>query len=1011
MYKKTLLSLAIASTLTLTGCLENDKDNNENEGSNPNGLTQEEKDGLVAASGTYPIWNPALSELPIPNDLIFDSIASDGTFSVPDTSPPVTTALNSLSGASTTAPIDIAMSAFIDSSSLNSAAIADLGLGPNPNPLQNVFLLELDYASGSPLQGLSAQEPPTVIPPTGVDYLATEITLDGTSYIRINPIKPLKPNTRYVVVITNEVKDSTVTPIQASPSYKHITGSDALLSDSLIPVRALTNGLWEATAVKYFDLATNAVRTHPAVGLPALTADNIALSYSFTTSDDEKVVNYIADPAKWFDDQITTFVGVKTATAVVTGQLDVDMDGDVDYTDVSLSVGGSLAAFPANPADPTDTTIADALAPLEAAFPHPSIDCAGVTAGPAYITCIGKVLAAPAAFGGFGELLPTPAGVTVDFDDTKTQDIYQVSSLAASLMQGASVPPGTVSVAQGTLTIPYYLGVPSDSGTNGIPLITNSWTADEELATRINAAFYSIGLELPQGRTTDPEADFSVTPPTFDDFTIDAKSSVVNYIFPFPVKTDDVTIPILGMYPTTPAGIMKTAIFQHGIQTDRSSAIAFGASLVAGAKGAGTDVAVIAIDQPLHGIGGFSATDQATLAATLLTVSGTIDPTDGIDATEQATIDAVVAGQFAAGIVVQIDTPCPFIDIATDGISQAIADTLAGNCDGLGFDAVLGVEPSIAVASGQLLEKTVANGGSTLPGLALGADTERHFGFTSAGAGVPPVEMNYSGDKAANGTGSMFINLTSFLTSRDNLREQVLDLLTLRKSVGTIDITGDDVADLDANDVYFFGHSLGTVNGIPFVAVANNSSTTTDNIVAANMLTPGSGVSRLLENSPVFSPAILGGLANLGLTQDTSSFQAYVNILQATLDSTDPANFVQDFTGTTPVLFTQVNGDTYIPNSLDEESEVLGDGSISFSSGTEPLAVESSATSLIGSAALGQNIVRFTEGLHTTPAFPSSGTAEEAAAFAEMIGQGVSIVVSGGTAVQVTNTAVIQTTP
>jgi len=1010
MYKKTLLSLAIASTLTLTGCLENDKDETENTGSDTNGLTQEQKDGLVAAAGTYPIWNPALSELPIPNDLIFDTTAGDGSFSVSDTSPPVTTALNSLSGASTTAPIDIAMSALIDSSTLNSAAIADLGAGPNPNPFQNVFLLELDYASGSPLQGLSAQEPPTVIPPTGVDYTATEIILDGTSYIRINPIKPLKPNTRYVVAITNEIKDSTVdnAPIQASPSYKHITGSDTLLAGSLEKVRALTNGLWEAIAVKYFDLATNQVRT--AIGSPALTEDNIALSYSFTTSGDEKVLNYIADPAQWFDDQITTFVGVSTATAVVGGALDVNMDGTVDYTDVSLSVAGALAAFPVNPSDPTDTTISDALAPLEAAFPL--FGCTDVTAGPTYISCIGAVLAnLPSTSGGFADLLPTPAGVTVDFDDTKTQDIYEVSSLAASLMQGASVPPGTVSVAQGTLTIPYYLGVPSDSGTNGIPLITNSWTADEELATAINATFYSIGLELPQGRTTDPETDFSVTPPTLADFTVAAKSSVVNYIFPFPMKTDDVTIPILGMYPTTPAGIMKTAIFQHGVQTDRSAAIAFGSSLVAGAKGVGTDVAVIAIDQPLHGIGGFSPADQASLATTLLTVSGTIDPTDGIDATEQATIDGVVAGQFAAGIVAQIDTPCPFIDIATDGISQAVADTLAGNCDGLGFDAVLGSEPSVAVASGQLLEKTVANGGSILPGLAVGADTERHFGFTSAGSGQPPAAMDYSGDKAANGTGSMYINLTSFLTSRDNIREQVLDLLTLRKSVGTIDITGDDVADLDANDVYFFGHSLGTLNGIPFVAVANDSTTTTDDIVAANMLTPGAGVSRLLENSPVFSPAILGGLAAIGLTQDTSSFQAYVNVLQASVDSTDPANFVQDFTGTTPVLFTQVNGDTYIPNSLDETSEVLGAGSISFSSGTEPLAVESSATSLTASAALGQNIVRFTEGNHTTPSFPSTGTTEEAAAFAEMVGQGVSIVVSGGAGVTVTNTTVIQTTP
>jgi len=993
MYKKTLLSLAIASTLTLTGCLENDKNEDENIGADTNGLTQQEKDDLAAAAGTYPIWNPAISALPIPNDLIFDKVAGDGTFSVPDTSPPVTTAINSLSGASTTAPIDIAMSSLIDSSTLNSAAIADLGLGPNPNPLQNVFLLELTYASGSPLQGLSAQEPPTIIPPTGVDYTATEIILDGTSYIRINPIKPLKPNTRYVVAITNEIKDSTVdnAPIQASPSYKHITGSDPLLADSLIPVRALTNGLWEKIAVNYFDLATNQVRTHPAVGLPALTADNIALSYSFTTSGDEKVLNYIADPAQWFDDQITTFVGVSTATAVVGGALDVNMDGTVDYTDVSLSVAGALAAFPANPSDPTDTTISDALAPLEAAFPL--FGCTGVTAGPTYITCIGTALAnLPSTSGGFADLLPTPQGVTVTFDDVNTQDIYEVSSLTASLMTASAVPPGTVNVTQGTLTIPYYLS-PS-SGTNGIPLITDSWEADDTLATAINSTFAALGLTIPQA---DPEV-----------------STVVNYIFPFPKKKDDVTIPIVAMHPTSFTGPMKTTIFQHGVQTDRSASIAFGASMVAGAKGQGADITVIAIDQPLHGIGGISPEEQAALAEQLLTSAGSIPADgafDGMHDLAQSTIDAAVNGSLYIGVLQATQAaPCPALaGLTLDGtvpadIGAAIAAVEAGQC---------GPTATTSLASAQLLSKTIANGASILPGFAQGADTERHFGFTSAGAGVPPAEMDYTGSSAANGTGSMFINLTSFLTSRDNLRQQVVDLLALRKSVGGINLnpTTDDDADLNGSDVYFVGHSLGTVNGIPFVAVANDSSTTTDNIVAANMLTPGGGISRLLENSPVFSPAILGGLANLGLTQDTSSFQAYVNILQASLDSIDPVNYVQDYTGKTPVLFTEVLGDTYIPNSLDEASEVLGDGSISFLAGTEPLAVESAASSLIGTGALGQNIVRFNEGFHTTPVFPSAGTAEEAAAFAEMVGQATSVILSSGTAVQVTNTAIIQTTP
>ena len=79
---------------------------------------------------------------------------------------PVIGALNSISGASTNAPIDIEMSGSVDASSIDarSVVLAD----PNdptsliPNPNQNVFLIKLAYASGDPVQGLSNQEPPTI---------------------------------------------------------------------------------------------------------------------------------------------------------------------------------------------------------------------------------------------------------------------------------------------------------------------------------------------------------------------------------------------------------------------------------------------------------------------------------------------------------------------------------------------------------------------------------------------------------------------------------------------------------------------------------------------------------------------------------------------------------------------------------------------------------------------------------------------------------------------------------
>src|SRR5690606_21787179 len=231
---------------------------------------------------------------------------------------------------------------------------------------------------------------------------------DGTHFIRINPLKPLNPDKRYVVVVTDGVKDADGKSIMQSSAYETLTGNGALGNDALANLRKLVNGLWEPVAEQYFQL--------PNAAGAKLSAKNIALSYSFTTSNDEKVLSYIANPASWFADQVTNFVRVKAAATVVATKTDVNSDGKVDYTDVKMAADGAIAYFPVNPSNPTDTTIKDALAPLTAAFGHATIapDCAGVTSGSTYIDCIGVVLAnAPTAMGGFKELLPAPQQRTV----------------------------------------------------------------------------------------------------------------------------------------------------------------------------------------------------------------------------------------------------------------------------------------------------------------------------------------------------------------------------------------------------------------------------------------------------------------------------------------------------------------------------------------------------------------------------------------------------------------------
>src|SRR5699024_5664621 len=148
-------------------------------------------------------------------------------------------------------------------------------------------------------------------------------TLDGDSAIRILPLEPLNPRKRYVAVVTKDITDINGDAIIASPSYSNITDDEQPVgTQDLESVRALINGLWEPMAA--------------AIGVPE---EKVALSYSFTTSNDEKVLQYIAEPAAWFADQITTFVKVSATTSALEA-------GATSFEQLQPIVNKALETFP-----------------------------------------------------------------------------------------------------------------------------------------------------------------------------------------------------------------------------------------------------------------------------------------------------------------------------------------------------------------------------------------------------------------------------------------------------------------------------------------------------------------------------------------------------------------------------------------------------------------------------------------------------------------------------------------
>lgn len=914
MFKKTLISVAVASSLGLTGCFSGGES-----GGNAN---PDYKINNPAIDGkTWPIFNPVTSQLPIPNDLIFDSEQGDGTFGVADTSPPVTTALNELSGASTVAPAVIQFNGQIDADTVVYG--------------QSVFLIELEYASGDPVQGLSNQEPPTV---AGLATARADVeTLSGTSAIRILPLEPLNPRKRYVAVVTKGVTDINGDAIIASPSYANLTDEEQPLgSSSLAPVRALINNLWEATAEGFFAAASS-----------PLTADDIAISYSFTTSNDEKVLQYIAEPAAWFQDQLETFVKVSAAAQAVEG-------GASSYDAVNTAVTNAFNAFPGIPVNEEGDLGTDALASLYGG----GAPCEGTTGEtvPTAYQCGAVALATS-----FDALLPNQTDRSngdISLDPASVVPVPLVSAPTSQVLTAVGAGSSDVLAAQGTITLPYYL----DNDATGI--LTDSWEADASLATALNSAFSGAGLSLPQ-------ADPSV-------------STAINYVFPFPEEKSEQTVPLLALYPAS-GTINGVVIYQHGITTDRSAMLTFGTALAA------NGYAVFGIDLTLHGVAAFTDEEQAELADQLL-VAASLDVND-------TNRSALIGGQLSLGFLAQLRAaPISCATLSSDD-AVAIQQVLAGECD-----------DELASASADMaglvsIENTAANAGSTVPGLAPQVGNERHFGLY---APVPGTTASIDYDAGEGDSGSLFINLSSFLTSRDNYRQSSVDLMNLRASLPNLALTapgGGALTTIDPSDpVYFVGHSFGTLTGTPALAAVNanqlagiDSTVTANDIKAASLLTPGGNIAGMAQNSPAFAPSIYLGLQGAGLFQGDADLETYFNVFQAALDTVDPINFVDNLNPLdATILLSQINGDAVVPNAADAQAwgtpALSGVFDAEVGGQTVQVSIDSFNAPLAGTQPLTlglTNITEYSDGDHGTPV-----SADPAAVFGQMVTETVTLFLS-----------------
>ncbi|WP_337880474.1 VolA/Pla-1 family phospholipase [Rheinheimera sp.] len=214
--KKLLLSFAVASALGLTGCgggesLDDIKEDTQT-------------GGEVLKPLSRVVFDPSAGTLSVPNDLLLQG-TTDGTLYMPGEKSAVTgaalaapnyadpsTALGALDGWSTQNPFSISLS-FASGVSLDAATASMPG---------SVMLVEA--VMGDPM----SSDADCRAVPRGVACKAVKSLTFGVDYISkasgnsvaVIPLKPLKSNTTYLLVLTDQLKDSEGRAVAASTTYE-----------------------------------------------------------------------------------------------------------------------------------------------------------------------------------------------------------------------------------------------------------------------------------------------------------------------------------------------------------------------------------------------------------------------------------------------------------------------------------------------------------------------------------------------------------------------------------------------------------------------------------------------------------------------------------------------------------------------------------------------------------------------------------------------------------------------
>jgi len=635
-FKHRALVTALAASTALTGCLDSGgkTDKNANPAyniSNPNTISD----------GTRPIFRPLETAFPLPSDpLFFLNPELDGTMlNGTDPANPVTTGLGFVDGNSILAPFDIKISDSLDpNQTLDARNFVEIDGEVVPNPDQNIYVLEIEFPSGDSVFQQSREVGGIVaadryrlakrLEAEGDTEAADEIyqslleenfrveiiTVDANgpagaaggsqnNAIRLLPIKPLKPKTKYAVVLGNKIVDKDGDPLVRENRFETASNPEFVISnpalqpfrDSMLPARA-----WGS---EFFSFK----REFGGSGAEASSFSDVTFAISFTTTAVEDVLLANAAPAAWLRQSLMTERKKSVLGQVFAGGFNFsgqelvgaeEQDQQINQRMFSLLTDTSFRLYDEELAEiltianengiqlrytdlvaeeAVDRQLAFTLQAAATQAVEETVDFSQRAAELAeQIAAITPIPRAP------GAEEPSPVRFFSQKDGGEVNPALEQTAADLFLTE-INV---NLQVYEGEITLPYYQQLPDSA--DGSPLQTGSWLP----------ADFSENPELPQ-----------------------AESNRVSYRFPFAQKQADTKIPIIVGTPDPafgagPAAGYPVIIYQHAATQDRSAILpmATAAGLLCLADGGGVPsnsadcFVTVGIDMPLNGVFGEAAT-------------------------------------------------------------------------------------------------------------------------------------------------------------------------------------------------------------------------------------------------------------------------------------------------------------------------------------------------------------------------------------------------------------------